>query len=102
MQRICRDFSYNIHDNEIRVSGAQRVDALAWGARELRVEGLALPKSVESGNLSLNEVGIRWMSASMCVTMEHASCLSRGYQNESCSPCGGGNFCSSLSHGCAG
>jgi len=32
------------------------------GAREPRVEGVALPKSSESGNLSLNQVGIRWMS----------------------------------------
>jgi hypothetical protein len=27
-----------------------------------RVEELALPKSVESCNLSVNKVGIRWMS----------------------------------------
>ena len=30
------------------------------------VEGLALPKSVESGKLSLNKAGIRWMSAKYC------------------------------------
>jgi hypothetical protein len=29
---------------------------------ELHVEGLALPKSVDSGNLGLNNLGIRWMS----------------------------------------
>jgi hypothetical protein len=32
------------------------------GAREPRVEGLALPKSVECGNLSFSRTGIRWMS----------------------------------------
>jgi hypothetical protein len=29
---------------------------------ELHVEGLALPKSVDTGNLGLNNLGIRWMS----------------------------------------
>ena len=42
--------------------GARRADVIGRGAREPRVEGLALLKSVESGNLSLNKVGIRWMS----------------------------------------
>jgi hypothetical protein len=28
----------------------------------IRVEGLALPKSVESGNLSFSRTGIRWTS----------------------------------------
>jgi hypothetical protein len=32
------------------------------GAREPRAEELALPKSVESGNLGLNKAVIRWMS----------------------------------------
>jgi len=32
------------------------------GAREPRVEGSALPKSVECGNLSFSRTGIRWMS----------------------------------------
>jgi hypothetical protein len=27
-----------------------------------RVEGLALPKSVDSGNLSVNKVVVQWMS----------------------------------------
>jgi hypothetical protein len=33
--------------------------SLAW---EPHVEGLALPISVESGNLSFSKTGIRWMS----------------------------------------
>ena len=32
------------------------------GCMGARVEGLALPKSVESGKLSVNKAGIRWMS----------------------------------------
>jgi hypothetical protein len=35
------------------------------GARERRVEWLALPKSVESGNLSFSKTGIRWMSVQL-------------------------------------
>jgi hypothetical protein len=34
----------------------------AWVHGSPRVEELALPKSVESCNLSVNKVGIRWMS----------------------------------------
>jgi hypothetical protein len=41
--------------------GAPNVARL--GAREPRVEGLALPKSVESGNLSFSKTGVRWVSA---------------------------------------
>jgi hypothetical protein len=37
--------------------------SLAWVHGSPHVEGLALPKSVESDKLSLNEAGIRWMSA---------------------------------------
>jgi hypothetical protein len=33
-----------------------------FGARAPCVEELVLPKSVESGNLSLNKAVIRWMS----------------------------------------
>jgi hypothetical protein len=36
--------------------------SLAWMHGSPHVEGLALPKSVESGKLSLNKAGIRWMS----------------------------------------
>jgi hypothetical protein len=32
-------------------------------------EGLALPKSAENGNLSLNKVGIRWMSNNAAITV---------------------------------
>jgi hypothetical protein len=37
--------------------------SLAWAHESPCVEGSALPKSVESGKLSLNEVGIGRMSA---------------------------------------
>jgi hypothetical protein len=40
----------------------RRADVPGSGAREPRVESLAMPKSVESGKLSVNKVGIRWMS----------------------------------------
>jgi hypothetical protein len=35
---------------------------MSLGAREPPVEGLALPKSLESGSLSFSKTGIRWMS----------------------------------------
>ena len=38
-----------------------RADVTDLGARESRVEELALPKYVESGNLSVNTAVIRWM-----------------------------------------
>jgi hypothetical protein len=47
------------------LSGARRADVTGFGAREPLVEGvplveeLALPKSVESGKLSVNKAGIR-------------------------------------------
>jgi hypothetical protein len=37
----------------------------AWVHGSPRVEELALPRSVESGTLSLNKVGIRWMSVNV-------------------------------------
>jgi hypothetical protein len=43
-------------------SRARRANVTGLGAREPRVEGLALPKSVESANLSVSQTGIRWMS----------------------------------------
>jgi hypothetical protein len=45
-------------DNKIRIFGARRADG-ALGARETRVEGLALPNSVESGTLNVKKAGIR-------------------------------------------
>jgi hypothetical protein len=39
--------------------------SLAWGHESPSVEGSALPKSVESGKLSLNKVGIGRMSANI-------------------------------------
>jgi hypothetical protein len=38
----------------------------AWVHGSPHVKDLALPKSVELGNLSLNKVGIRWMSVPLC------------------------------------
>ena len=52
-----------LYDDKICISGAQGADVTGLGAQEFRCRGFALPKSVESGNLSLNKVGIRWMSA---------------------------------------
>jgi hypothetical protein len=51
-----------LYDDKICISGAQGADVTGLGAQEFRCRGFALPKSVESGNLSLNKVGIRWMS----------------------------------------
>jgi hypothetical protein len=51
-----------LDDNKIRISGARRANATGLGAREPRAEELALPKSVETGNLGLNKTVIRWMS----------------------------------------
>jgi hypothetical protein len=51
-----------LDDNKIRIFGARRADVTGLGAPEPRVEGLALPKSVASGNLHLNKAVIRWMS----------------------------------------
>jgi hypothetical protein len=44
------------------VSGAQRANVAGFRERELHVEGLAMPQSVESGNLRRNKAVIRWMS----------------------------------------
>jgi hypothetical protein len=49
-------------DNKIRIFGAWRANVTGLGAREPHVEGLALPISVESGNLSFSKTGIRWIS----------------------------------------
>jgi hypothetical protein len=50
-----------LNDNKIRIFGARHADDTGLGAPEPRVEGLALPKSVASGNLRLNKGVIRWM-----------------------------------------
>src|SRR5947208_1919534 len=47
-----------LNATKIDIFGARRADVTGLGAREPSVEGSALPKSVESGNLSLNKVGI--------------------------------------------
>jgi hypothetical protein len=46
------------------------------GARE---KGLALPKSVESGKLSLNKAGIRWMSVK--IVSSHPPVIAANWQN---------------------
>jgi hypothetical protein len=51
-----------LDDNKIHIFGARRAKVTDLGAREPHVEDLALPKSVESGNLGLNKAVIRWMS----------------------------------------
>jgi hypothetical protein len=50
-----------LDDNKIHIFGARRVNVTGLGAREPRAEELALPKSVETGNLGLNKAVIRWM-----------------------------------------
>jgi hypothetical protein len=54
-----------LDDNKIRIFGARRANVPGLCAREPRVGKLALPKSVESGNLSRNKIVIRGMSATM-------------------------------------
>ncbi len=51
-----------LDDEEIRTSGARRVGVTGFCARVHRVEGLALPKSDESGKLGVNMAGIQRMS----------------------------------------
>jgi hypothetical protein len=46
--------------------------SLAWVHGILHVGGSTLPKSVESGKLSLDKVGIRWMSAKRSLTLSMA------------------------------
>jgi hypothetical protein len=54
--------------HELRIFGAWRANVAGLRPRESRVEGLALPKSVESGKLSLGKTGIRWMSVTILMT----------------------------------
>jgi hypothetical protein len=49
-------------DNKIRISGAWRAVSLALAHVTTRVEGLALPKFVKSGNFRLNKLVIRPIS----------------------------------------
>ena len=44
-----------LDDNKINIFGARRANVTGLGAREPPAEELALPKSVESGNLGLNK-----------------------------------------------
>ena len=52
--------------------------SLAWVHGSPHVEGLALPKSVESGMLSLNKAGIRWMRFRRAGVEMAATLLRRG------------------------
>jgi hypothetical protein len=47
------------------------------GAGEPRVEGLALPKSVECGNLNFSKTGIRWISGKARFAFAEALILSK-------------------------
>jgi hypothetical protein len=51
--------------------------SLAWVHGILHVEGSTLPKSLESGKLRLEKVGIRWMSANS-VRIPHSAVMSLG------------------------
>jgi hypothetical protein len=55
-----------LDDNKIRIFDARRTNVTGLNAREPRAEQLALPKSVECGNLGLNKAVIRWMSEQLC------------------------------------
>ena len=57
-----------LDDNKIHIFGARRVNVTGLGARQPRTEELALPKSVETGNLGLNKAVIRWMSVELAVS----------------------------------
>jgi hypothetical protein len=48
-----------LNDNKTRIFGARCANVTGLGAREPCVDELALQKSVESGNLSLNRAAIR-------------------------------------------
>ena len=69
-----------LDDNKFRIFGAWRADVTGLGAREPHVEGLALPISVESGNLSFSKTGIRWMSVQTAdmIAYETFQCLKQG------------------------
>jgi hypothetical protein len=49
-----------LDDNKIHIFGARRTNATGLNAQEPCAEELALPKSVESGNLGLNKAIIRY------------------------------------------
>jgi hypothetical protein len=51
--------------------------SLAWVHGILHVEGSTLPKSVESGKLSLDKAGIRWMSGLVKQPVLHCKDLGR-------------------------
>jgi hypothetical protein len=51
-----RSFSrLHLDANKTRISGARRANVTGLGAREAHVDELALPKSVERRNISLNK-----------------------------------------------
>jgi hypothetical protein len=51
-----RSFSrLHLDTNKTRISGARRANVTGLGAREAHVDELALPKSVERRNISLNK-----------------------------------------------
>jgi hypothetical protein len=56
------DKKIHMDDKKIHIFSARRANVTGLGAGEPRAEKLALPKSVESGNIGLNKAVIRWMS----------------------------------------
>jgi hypothetical protein len=57
-----------LDDSKNHFFGARRANVAGLGALAPRAEELALPKSVECGNLSFSRTGIRWMSAKSLVS----------------------------------
>jgi hypothetical protein len=57
------NYKVRLDDSEIRVPGGRRVHLNGLDARNLHFAGLALPKSVKSGNICCNDAVVRWMSA---------------------------------------
>ena len=57
------NYKVRLDDSEIRVPGGRRVHLNGLDARNLHFAGLALPKSVKSGNICCNDAVVRRMSA---------------------------------------
>ena len=70
----------HLYDNKISIFGVRRADVTGLRAGTPHVEGLALPKSFESGNLTLAKAVIRRTSAKALngapeyILLQSASC----------------------------
>jgi hypothetical protein len=60
------------------LSGARRDGVIGLRTWEPHLEGLALPKSIESGNLSLNKAVIWWMSGTRSETLFRLNTKTKG------------------------